>query len=579
MNTWDFTRHLIRRAPLLYTMHFLCYTAFIALPVVLGVIQQRFFDTLSGTAPAGSSLWTLPALFVSVGVARLILSFITTWGDITFRFSVGAVLRLNLLAGALRRPGALPAPIDAGAAISRYRQDVDEVSDFPIWLPDAAGHILSAGTAIVIMARIDPAMTVVIVLPLIALFGLARIGWSRLIAYYEAAAAAGDRVNAFLGEIFGAIQAIKVAGAEGSVTQHLGTLNEVRRRLKVREEILRELLFNITDNLVVFGVAIVLIMAGEGLRTGSFSVGDFALFNAYLWLATGLPAYLGTFLGDYRQQAAAIRRLSELVPDEPVRVLVESDDLGALTPQLVSPPVGAETSRSDGGVNQVPLLELRNISFRHPGSDRGIEAIDLRIVRGTLTVITGPVGAGKTTLLRVMLGLLPAQGGTIVWKGIPVEDPAAFFRPPRSAYTPQAARLFSETLLENIRLGLPAAEEEVRRALQTAVFAPDLAAMPEGLATLIGPRGLRLSGGQIQRVAAARMLVRRPELLVCDDLSSALDVETEAQLWAGLLNHPAQHQTIIAVSHRPALLQRADQVITLNTGRIAGMTSSRCNTL
>jgi ATP-binding cassette subfamily B protein len=182
--------------------------------------------------------------------------------------------------------------------------------------------------------------------------------------------------------------------------------------------------------------------------------------------------------------------------------------------------------------------------------------------------VTGRIGSGKTTLLRVLLGLLPKEDGEIVWNGELVVDPAAFFRPPRSAYTPQTPRLFSASLRENILLGLPEAEVDLAGAIYTAVLDPDIATLENGLDTVVGPRGVRLSGGQAQRAAAARMFIRQPDLLVFDDLSSALDVETEALLWARLWRRP-QPPTILAVSHRRAALQRADQIVLMVDGRAA----------
>ena len=158
------------------------------------------------------------------------------------------------------------------------------------------------------------------------------------------------------------------------------------------------------------------------------------------------------------------------------------------------------------------------------------------MARGSFTVITGQIGSGKTTLLRAVLGLLPKDGGEIRWNGEPVAVPAEFFRPPYSAYTPQVPRLFSTTLRENIQMGVSNGDEgeatsPLQAAIRQAVLEPDVAALEHGLDTVVGPRGVRLSGGQVQRSAAARMLIRDPELLVCDDLSSALDVETEKILW------------------------------------------------
>jgi ATP-binding cassette subfamily B protein len=216
--------------------------------------------------------------------------------------------------------------------------------------------------------------------------------------------------------------------------------------------------------------------------------------------------------------------------------------------------------------DRLQLLEVRGLTYRHPDSGRGIEDVSLHLERGSFTVVTGRIGAGKTTLVRALLGLLPKEAGEIRWNGEPVEDPAAFFVPPRSAYTPQVPRLFSETLRDNLLLGLPERSVELASALRLAVFEPDLADMEQGLDTLVGPRGVRLSGGQIQRAAAARMFVRAAELLVFDDLSSALDVETERLLWKRVFAQ--RDSTVLAVSHRRAALQRADHIVVLKDGRV-----------
>jgi ATP-binding cassette subfamily B protein len=175
--------------------------------------------------------------------------------------------------------------------------------------------------------------------------------------------------------------------------------------------------------------------------------------------------------------------------------------------------------------------------------------------------------------LRVLLGLLPRDAGTILWNGAPVDDPATFLVPPRAAYTSQVPRLFSDTLRNNILLGLPEDRADLAAAVDLAVLAPDVAEMEEGLETVVGPRGVRLSGGQVQRAAAARMFVRAAELLVVDDLSSALDVETEQLLWERIFARgPAGRfeagATVLAVSHRRAALRRANRIIVLADGRI-----------
>jgi ATP-binding cassette, subfamily B, bacterial len=220
-----------------------------------------------------------------------------------------------------------------------------------------------------------------------------------------------------------------------------------------------------------------------------------------------------------------------------------------------------------GPGDRLDRLEVRGLSYLFPGSDRGIKDVSFVVERGELVIVTGRIGSGKSTLLRLTLGLLPRDRGEIRWNGLVLDDPGTILVPPRAAYTPQVPRLFSESLRDNILLGLPSDQFNLDAAVELAVLDQDIAVMQNGLNTLVGPRGVRLSGGQIQRAAAARMFVCEPELLVMDDLSSALDVETEALLWDRIFAR--RESTVIAVSHRRAALRRADRIVILADGRVA----------
>jgi ABC-type multidrug transport system fused ATPase/permease subunit len=265
-------------------------------------------------------------------------------------------------------------------------------------------------------------------------------------------------------------------------------------------------------------------------------------------------------MAHYRQTGVAFSRMDALIGDEPPAALVESTPLH-LTGPLPEVPVPARVVS-----DRLVAFEAVGITCLHDEADHGVADVDLRLERGTLTVVTGRVGAGKSTLLRAALGLLPLDAGTICWNGETIDDPAAFLVPPRAAYTAQVPRLFSETLRQNILLGLPEDAEAMRDAVHGAVLERDIATLEAGLDTPVGSRGVKLSGGQVQRAAAARMLVRDPELLVIDDLSSALDVETERTLWKRMFEHG--EVTCLAVSHRRAALTQADHIIVLKDGRV-----------
>lgn len=569
--TWPFNWALIKQAPRAFTIHSLFHILFLSAPVALGLIEQAVFDRVTGVQPAGWNVWSLIALYISIGLVRLLTSFPDIWGGVTFRRQTGGWLRVNLMRGALQRPGALAQPFSSGESVNRYNHDVAEVCDFPTWLPHVAGYTLAFMLSVIVMARINLTITLVIFLPLAATSLITRAAWSRLLAYAHMSGLTADKLNGFLGDLFGAVQAIKIAGAEQDVTRHVAQLADARGRAEVRERVLRDVLWSASDLSATFGMGVVLLLAGQAMSAGQFSVGDFALFVYYLWFTTELPSLLGTFVGDFQQQAVSIKRLGELIPDLPAETMV----WGTRSRRAVQ----SCDATAACGATAAPLLATRSLTYRYPGGG-GIQNIDLDIPQGKLVVVTGRIGSGKSTLLRTILGLLPAQAGQVFWNGQPVEDAALFFQPPVSAYTPQVARLFSESLRENILLGIADDQERLKDALRAAVLEDDLPALERGLDTVVGPRGVRLSGGQAQRTAAARMFVRQPELLVMDDLSSALDVETEKQLWerlsqgSGIGDQGAEArktQTILAVSHRRATLRQADQIIVLKDGQLEGI--------
>ena len=576
--TWKLNLRLIRYAWGAYTLHFAFCILVFAEQLAPGLIAKAVFDRLAGGSAAGdgqflgiSTLWWLIAVYLLIELARVFLAIGYEWYGMTFRLLTGSLLRANLFASILRRRSDQPLPVSPGEALNRFRHhdDMGEITDFPTWIPDQVAKWIAAGIAVAIMASINLSITLVIFLPLFFIIFLTRLFWGRMLAYYHKGRLAADAVSGFLGEAFDSVQAVKVAGAEQDVAARLVRLNDQRRAVELRLGLFRGLLNSLNNSVVSFGIGVMLLMAGAAISGGTFSVGDFALFVSYLAFTTQVPSELGTFYGDYKTQAVSIERLLELIRPQPVEVLTE------FHPVYQRGPLPEVPFEPRSAAHRLDRLEVRGLTCRYPGplgeaNGRGIEDVSFTIERGAFVVVTGQIGSGKSTLVRALLGLLPVQAGEIRWNGSPVADPASFFRPPRCAYTAQVPRLFSDPLRENILFGLPEDRVDLAGAVHLSVLEQDVAGLEKGLDTLVGPRGIRLSGGQVQRAAAARMFVRDPELLVFDDLSSALDVETERRLWERLDAHRAQDGgvTCLVVSHRRAALHRADHILVMKDGRL-----------
>jgi ATP-binding cassette subfamily B protein len=389
---------------------------------------------------------------------------------------------------------------------------------------------------------------------------VARRASTALGRYRAASSQATSQVTGAIGDILAAVQTVQAAGAEERTVARFRRLNEQRRTAMLADRLATQALDAITANTVSVGTGLIMLLAAGSMLRGSLTVGDFALFVSYLGFIADFTSGIGQFLAHYRQTGVAFARMGVLLDD------ASSDALVAPTPLYLRGPLPTVPPPARSAADRLTLVEARGLTYRHPQSGRGITAVDLRLPRGTLTVVTGRVGAGKTTLLQAFLGLLPREAGEIRWNGHVVEDVASFFVPPHAAYTAQVPRLFSETLKQNILLGLPDDPAALAASVRGAVLEHDVQALEAGLETPVGTRGVKLSGGQVQRAAAARMLVRAAALLVIDDLSSALDVETERALWERIFER--EDATCLVVTHRRAALQRADHIIVLKDGKI-----------
>lgn len=551
---------LIKAYPREFIINLLSWSGVHTSALMVGLWMRAYFDSLTHQSHAGWSVWMI---IFFVAMIELMREGLVAWGSwvwVSYWQTIVTLMRTNALDWLFQGPGARRLPDSPGESISRLRDDVDEIARYLERWVDGAGLVTFSITALVIMFRVNPLITLVVIPLMLVIMAIAQRLSGRITRYRRAAREAAAQVTAFIGEIFGAVQAVKVASAEAHVVGRFAQINEKRRTTALKDTLLTQLMRSVVTNVVNLGTGAILLLAAGAIRKGTFTIGDFAMFVAFLPRVTGIMFWIGDAIAQDRKSNVSLTRLSDMLDEAPYGWLVQKRPLYLYKPH---PEVAAPEKCDE---HCLEMLDAHGLTYAYPESDRGIRGIDLCVPRGSFTVITGKIGSGKTTLLRCLLGLAPLQSGEICWNGEKVDDPASVMIPPRVAYTSQVPHLFSESLRDNILAGKIADDAELDEAIRLAVLDWDVTELEDGLETRVGPRGVKLSGGQIQRGAAARMFIRDAELFVFDDISSALDVVTEQTLWEQLFAR--EGTTCLVVSHRKAALRRADQIILLKDGAV-----------
>ncbi|MEN1987139.1 ABC transporter ATP-binding protein [Paenibacillus hubeiensis] len=559
MTITGFISRLFRFRPFLFIINGLLWTVFHSLPLAIGLGMQWFFDRT--TAGSNDYLWlAVPLIFIALTrIVRVGSFFVAFYAWITYVYHIQAILRTNMLAGIMRWPGR-NLPASPGEAMSRFREDVDESVEYVESWVDFWGRLVFAVVSIAIMWSINWKITVVAVLPLLVVTLLNNLSGNRARRYAQSNREATGRITSYIAESFGAVQALKLGQAEDHVAARFDQLNEERRQAALRDNLFKQWMRSLNQHVLSISTGLILLMCAAEMRAGNFTVGDFALFTSYLGNIGFSISLFGYMVYQHKRLKVSFDRMRTLFrPGEEDRIMEFRE-----TYLQTDPPELEEVSSETG--DRLKELEVQKLTYRYPNSPNGIENVSFRLKQGQFLVVTGRIGSGKSTLVRALLGLLPMQHGEVTWNGAKI-DPATFLMPPRAAYTPQVPRLFSDTLKENIVQGKRGnTDEALADSIRLAVMDQDIQQLDQGLETSVGPRGVMLSGGQIQRAATARMLMTGADLLVVDDLSSALDVETEQQVWEGLFKET--DMTCIAVSHRRAALSKADHIIVMKDGQI-----------
>jgi ATP-binding cassette subfamily B multidrug efflux pump len=374
---------------------------------------------------------------------------------------------------------------------------------------------------------------------------------SRMIPLFRLMQLRLDSINNVLREQIAGMRVVRAFVREPVETGRFDRVNAELTDTSLKAGRLMALMFP-TMILVVNASSIAVIwFGGHRVDSGAMSIGSLVAFITYLTLIMSAVMMATMVTMTAPRAAVSAERIQQVL----------------MTFSSVAPPSAPVTEVTERG-----RLELRDVGFHYPGAEHAVlQHISLTSSPGQTTAIVGSTGSGKTSLINVAARLFDATSGSVLFDGVDMReiDPDILWQ--RIGLVPQKPYLFSGTVASNLRFGKPdARDEELWAALEVAQAADFVAAMTGGLNAEIAQGGVNVSGGQRQRLAIARALVRKPEVYLFDDSFSALDLATDARLRAALLPY-AKDATVIIVAQRVSTITSADQILVLEDGEAVGL--------
>lgn len=439
----------------------------------------------------------------------------------------------------------------APSLITRNTNDVQQVQMLVVTSCTmlVAAPITCIG-GIVMALREDVALSGLMVIAVPALAVSVGLIVSRMVPGFRSMQGRIDEVNRVLREQISGIRVVRAFVRERRETERFGVANAAVSDSALHVGRLMILIFPIVMLILNLSSAAVLWFGGHRVASGQMQIGALTAFLSYLVMIL-MSVMMATFVAMMVPRAAVCaERIQEVLETESsVRPAAE--------------PVVTVTGHG--------RLELKDVEFSYPGADAPVlSAVSLAVEPGTTTAIVGSTGSGKSTLVSLIPRLVDVTGGAMLVDGVDVRrlDPELLWR--RIGLVPQRPYLFSGTVASNLRYGNPTAtDDQLWTALEVAQARDFVAAMPEGLATVIAQGGTNVSGGQRQRLCIARALVAEPEIYLFDDSFSALDLATDARLRAALKPHTADAAVVI-VAQRVSTITDADAIVVLEDGRVVG---------
>lgn len=537
----------------------------VALPLVLKKTFDGFETNLTAAGLVSAVLLYL-ALGTFEWMGATVLIFMR--GTMNLKFEMAA--RLNAYSRLVRHAPGFFQKYRTGDLVTRLTDDVSEKLSWFICsgIFRCIAAVLVVVFAVVMMIRLDPLLTLYTVgpLPLLILLFI-RMG-TVLDRRFDDVQTRISEMNGALEACFSGIRVVKAYGRESAEERSFGRFAAECRRAEIDAARSQTLVDSLFGHVWQLGVVAVLLAGGIGVMSGRLTLGTFVAFDAYVLMLIFPMFDIGTFFVRGRQSGVSIARLRELEETAPeieeapgARTLAPGSIEGRLRFASLGYAYAAGKSAGTNGKGN-------GSDSAAPAPRLAIDGVSFEVRPGEIVAVVGTVGSGKSTLLRLVPRLMDPTRGRVELDDVDLRALALDSLRTSVGYVPQEALLFSGTIRDNVRFGrAEVGEARVLEACDVARLGKDLAGFSHGLDTRVGVRGLSLSGGQKQRVALARALAGRPRVLVLDDVTAALDAETEAALWEELHRVLPDLATLV-VTHRTATLERADRILVLDGGRL-----------
>jgi ATP-binding cassette subfamily B multidrug efflux pump len=444
----------------------------------------------------------------------------------------------------------------ASSLITRITNDVTQVQVLVMMGVTmlVAAPITMAG-GVVMAVREDAGLSLMLLVAVPVLVGSVAVVISRMLPLYQLMQERIDRINMVLREQITGIRVVRAFGRETHESGRFETVNRDLTETSLRAGRLMAVMFPLVVLVLNASSVAAIWLGGDRIASQDMKVGALIAFLSYL-IQILMAVMMATFVvGQAPRSSVSAERIGEVL---------------GTTASITAPaqPVTALAGPAS--------LELRDVEFRYPGADVPVLSdISFTARAGETLAIIGSTGSGKSTIVNLIPRLFDVTGGSVVVNGVDVREIEPEVLWSRIGLVPQKPYLFSGTVAHNLRQADPtASEEEVWAALTVAQGADFVAAMPGGLDAAIAQGGSNVSGGQRQRLAIARALVRKPDIYLFDDSFSALDLATDAKLRAALAPVVAEAVTVI-VAQRVSTIIHADQILVVEDGQQVGLGTHR----